>query len=240
MIRFAHIVSVVGALMILSGCTPRAPQSEMALPVIEGPPPMEKNRPYRIGAGDELAIKFFFAPELNDTLHVRPDGKISLPFAEGIVAAGRTPEELGRAIHKKIQRTVKQPDVVVVVRHAASSRAFVGGEVAKAGSVALRGNETLLQVLNEAGWVTPAANRHEVALVRHDHEGRARVYELDLDKITNSEDTRHNVVMQAGDIVMVPPSDITSFDRWVDQYIRLATPLPGSFVITNQTNHSLK
>ena len=48
--------------------------------------------PYVIHAGDQLDIKFFFNPELNESVVVRPDGKISLQLIDEIQAAGLKPD----------------------------------------------------------------------------------------------------------------------------------------------------
>lgn len=213
---------------------PNAIEDTHQLPPV--PPPMDANH-YRIGVGDELEIKFYFAPDLNATQQVRPDGRISLMFASDVKAAGLTPPQLAKRIRQTLRKTVKQPELVVVVRNAASQKVFVSGEVLRAGAIALQGRETLLQVLSMAGGMSPTARMDEIALVRTDRGGKQRVYALDLTKAMSGEDTAQNVVLQAGDVVLVPPSDATSFDRWVDQHIRLATPIQGNFVITNQVHN---
>lgn len=189
--------------------------------------------PYRIGFGDELAINFFFAPELNDVIQVRPDGRISLMFVQDILAVGKTPAELAAEIREKISTHLKQADVSVVVRSFASQKAYVGGEVFKPGSVPLTSTQNVLQVLAEAGWITPAGRRDMVVLVRRGVDGKPGVYPIDVDKITTGQDLSQNVYINAGDMILVPPSSITEFNRWVDQYIRQALPVTGSVVYTN-------
>jgi protein involved in polysaccharide export with SLBB domain len=192
--------------------------------------------PYRIGAGDELEIKFFATPELNETVQVRPDGKISIMFAQGIKASGKTPEALAKLIKKKIAGHVKNPDILVNVHGFASQRVYVGGEVIKPGSFQIMGRETLMQALTEAGWLTPLARRDEVVLVRRDEDGMEEVYPFNLNKMLSGEDMSEDIIVQAGDLILVPPSDSVSFDRWVDRNIRQALPFSTSagIVYTNQ------
>jgi len=230
-------LSAIVLMCLLSGCTPPVSKSsswEKLAPATAN----ETQKPYTIGAGDELEVKFFFAPELNDVMQVRPDGKISLMFAQDIQAAGKTPEELAADIRRRLQPHVRQPELVVVMRSYASQKAFVGGEVLKAGPVQLAGHENLLQVLDEAGWITPAADHDVVLLMRRDEDGKESVYPLNLGKVMNGQDMKQNVIVQAGDVVLVPPSGVTSFDRWIDQYIRQAVPLNSGVIITNQVNNS--
>jgi polysaccharide biosynthesis/export protein len=176
--------------------------------------------PYQIGVGDELEVKFFFTPELNDRITVRPDGKISIMFAQDIKASGESPEQLAKMIKKKLAPHVTQPDLVVVVRSFGSQKVFVGGEVSKPGPVSMAGRERILHVLAEAGWMTPAAKSDEVILVRKLPDGHENVYPLNLKKAISGEDMLQNVMLQPGDLVMVPPSDVVVADRWVDQHLR--------------------
>jgi len=187
--------------------------------------------PYVIGAGDEIEIKFFFTPELNEVVQVRPDGKISMMFAQDIKAAGKTPEQLARYITRKLAPHIKQSDLVVIMHGFGSQKAYVGGEVAKPGAVQLLGRETVLQVLSEAGWTTPAAHRDEIVLVRRAEEGEEEVYILNIGKMMTGEDMTQNVIVQAGDLILVPPSGAVVFDRWVDRNIRQAIPLPTEFIV---------
>jgi polysaccharide export outer membrane protein len=166
-------------------------------------------------------------------LQVRPDGKISVMFAPDVDAVGKTPEELAAVLKQRLASHLNQLDLVVVMKSFASQKVFVGGEVAKPGMIQLIGGETLLQVLSEAGWVTPFGRTHEVVLLRRGADGNEAAYVLDVTKIVSGEDTTHNVIVQAGDQILVPPSEVTSFDRWIDQYIREALPLNTSAVITN-------
>jgi polysaccharide export outer membrane protein len=213
------ISSAVGIIVMLGGCTPAvtrpAPLSDIQTSEFSQAPPA-----YKIGAGDEIEVKFFFAPDLNDRILVRPDGKISVMFAQDIMAAGKTPEELVDLIKQKLSGHVKQLDLTVVVRTYGSQKLFVGGEVGKPGPVFLSGPETLLQVLGEAGWVTPFAGPTKIALVRRGDDGKENIYSIDASKLINGEDLSQNVYAMAGDVVIVPPSGSVAADRWVDQNLR--------------------
>lgn len=195
--------------------------------------------PYIVGVGDELEIKFFFTPELNDKVTVRPDGKISLMFAQDIKAAGVTPEKLATLIKKKLSPHVKQPDLVVVLRNFGSQRVYVGGEVLRPGVVQMAGRERVLQVLTNAGWMTPAARRDEVILIRRVANGGEKVYPLNLKKAITGEDMLQNVMLQAGDMVIVPPSDAVAGNRWIDQNIRQMLPFTTSASLSAQMTRGI-
>jgi polysaccharide biosynthesis/export protein len=63
-------------------------------------PPVSAN--YLIGPGDSLHIYVFQNEELSVTVPVRPDGKISTPLVEDMVAVGKTPSQLARDIEQSL------------------------------------------------------------------------------------------------------------------------------------------
>jgi polysaccharide export outer membrane protein len=221
--------------LVLLGCSPVVTHPS-PFKKLESDTPDAAAAPYYIGAGDEMEIKFFSTPELNEKVQVRPDGKISIMFAQDIKAAGKTPEALAALIRKKVSAHVRHPDLVVIMRSFASQKIYIGGEVTKPGPVQLTGRETLMQALNDAGWITPAARRDEVVLVRRGGDGKEAMYSLNISKMISGEDMSQNIIIQAGDLILVPPSDPVAFDRWIDRNIRQALPFStsASAVYTNQ------
>ena len=198
--------------------------------------PDEKDESYIIGAGDELSIKFFFAPDLNDHMQVAPDGTISIMFAPHVRAAGLTVEQLTARLKKKLAGRVKQPDMVVSISRYGSQKAFVGGEVFRPGSIPLTGPATVLQIITEAGWVTPTADTEDVRLLRRDPETQeTAIYPIDVAAIMDG-DVEQNVFVRSGDVILVPPSGAASLDRWVDQNIRQVLPFSTSAGATYYLN----
>lgn len=227
----------VCASLVLAGCA-SAPLHTTPLTTIKAEPPLPPapKGAYRIGTGDELEIKFFFAPELNDRMTVRPDGKISIMFAQDVQAAGLTIDELASDIRAVLAPHVKQLDLVVILRSFASQRAYVGGEVFKPGPIPLTGNETVLQILSAAGWMTPTAGLDKVVIVRRDAAGEEKIYPINVDAMQRGIDMAQNITVQSGDLILVPPSDVASSDRWVDQNIRQLLPFSPSAGISYNIN----
>src|SRR5690242_4011915 len=77
-------------------------------------PPADTSK-YIIGPGDNLQISVWHNPELPTSVPVRPDGRISTPLVTDVVAAGRTPEELGHDIETRLKKYVSDPLVTVIV-----------------------------------------------------------------------------------------------------------------------------
>ncbi len=70
---------------------------------------------YKIGPGDSVNIFVWGNPELSTSTPVRPDGKITVPLVEELLASGKTPYQLARDIEKVLSVYVKSPQVVVMV-----------------------------------------------------------------------------------------------------------------------------
>jgi protein involved in polysaccharide export with SLBB domain len=235
--RALKLLGCAGLALSLVGCAQKpANYAPIASIKAQAPMPLPPKGPYRLGAGDEVEVKFFFAPELNDRMLVRPDGKVSIMFAQDIQAAGLTAEELAADIRAVLAPHVKQLDLVVIVRNFASQKAYVGGEVGKPGPVTLSGSETLLHVLADAGWMTPAAGAEKVVLVRRDGSGEEKIYPVNVADLQTGHNMAQNVMVQPGDLILVPPSDAVSADRWVDQNIRQLLPFSTGFGLSYEIN----
>ena len=81
----------------------------------EETPPAPSRTDYVIGPGDTLQVFVWRNPELSTSVPVRPDGKISTPLVEDMVAVGKSPAELARDIEKVLAEYVRSPTVNVIV-----------------------------------------------------------------------------------------------------------------------------
>jgi polysaccharide biosynthesis/export protein len=158
---------------------------------------------YRIGIDDVLDIAVWNVAELQKTVPVRPDGKISLPLVNDVVAAGLTPMELRDLLTKKIAAFVQSPDVSVVVREIRSLKVSVLGQVKAPGRYDLRGPSTVLDALALAGGFTDFAARRRITILR---TAGTVVQHLnfDYDAAVSRASAKNNVLIKPGDIVVVP------------------------------------
>ena len=152
---------------------------------------------YRIGIDDVLDVGVWNVAELQKTVPVRPDGKISLPLVQDVVAAGLTPMELRDAISKKMAAFIQNPDVSVVVREIHSSKISVIGQVRTPGRYDIRGPATVLDALALAGGFTEFAGRRKISVLR-----ATKRIPFDYDAAVSR--SAANVYVQPGDIVVVP------------------------------------
>jgi polysaccharide biosynthesis/export protein len=70
---------------------------------------------YIIGPGDNINIFVWGNPDISTTVMVRPDGKITIPLAEDLMASGKTPSQLARLMETQLSKYVRDPQVVIMV-----------------------------------------------------------------------------------------------------------------------------
>jgi len=159
---------------------------------------------YRIGISDVLDIAVWNVAEMQKTVAVRPDGKISLPLVNDVVAAGLTPMELRKVLSEKIAAYVHAPDVSVVVREIRSLKVSVLGQVHTPGRYDIKGPFTVMDALAMAGGFTDFAARRNITILRNNGSAVERL-RFDYDAAVSARSgSASNLLMKPGDIVVVP------------------------------------
>lgn len=174
----------------------------------EPPPPAAAQAPeYVIGPGDILQVFVWRNPELSVTVPVRPDGKISTPLVEDMVAVGKTPSVLARDIEVVLAEFVRSPTVNIIVTQPVSrfSQVRVVGQVARPQAIAYREGMTVLDVILESGGVTPFAAGNRARVVR-EVNGKKTELPVRLGDILNRGRMETNVEVLPGDVIVVPES----------------------------------
>ena len=162
---------------------------------------------YIIGPGDVLKVFVWQNPDLSVTVPVRPDGKISTPLDEDMVAVGKTPGELAHDIAGKLAEYVRSPHVNVIVLKAASvfSQVKVIGQVMKPEAIAYRNGMTVLDAILAAGGLTQYAAGNRARIVRK-VDGREKDIPVRLASLVNSGEMSQNLPLKPGDVLVVPES----------------------------------
>jgi polysaccharide export outer membrane protein len=156
---------------------------------------------YRIGPEDVLDIVVWKDIDLTSRgVQVRPDGRISLPLVNDILAAGLTPMELRDAITKKLDAFDKGKDVSVTVRDVNSMRISVMGAVRTPNRYPLRSQLTVLDALAMAGGLTEFADKDKISVLRLD--GTRLIF--NYSKFVKEPNPTDNFVLRTGDIVFIP------------------------------------
>lgn len=194
-------IAAAATAVVLAGCgslggLPPAPK------VAETP-----DHRYLIGALDSVNIVVWRNADLSSTVTVRPDGRISTPLVEDVLAAGRSPADLARDIEAKLGKYIRDPVVTVVVNNfqgSFSEQIRIIGEATRPQSVPYRQNMTLLDVMIQAGGLTEFADGNAAVLVRGTEQGKQ--YSVRLKDLIKRGDISANVDVKPGDVIIVPQS----------------------------------
>lgn len=173
----------------------------------QAPAESKVNNDYVIGPGDSLQVFVWRNPELTTTVPVRPDGKISTPLVEDMIAVGKTPSQLARDIEKVLGEYVRSPQINVIVTQPASafSQIKVIGQVVRPGSLAYRDGLTVLDAVLAVGGLAPFAAGNRAKLVRTEN-GKQREIKVKLSDLVNNGDMRQNLPLRPGDVIVIPES----------------------------------
>ena len=188
----------------LAGCA-----SSGVTPSAAATPTADATATYVIGAGDTLGVFVYEQPSLTVAdLPVRPDGRISIPLADDVMAAGRTPAELAAALDGRLKKYVRDPNVTVMVHE------FVGpfdrqirviGEAADPQAIAYRSHMTLLDVMIQTKGLTRFAAGNSAVIIRRGPHGPEKLH-VHLSDLIKDGDISQNIEMQPGDTLIIPQS----------------------------------
>lgn len=179
---------------------PAAPAS--APPAAAASTAPELPRGYVIGPDDILQIIFWREKELSGDVVVRPDGRISLPLLNDVVAAGRTPDELRSTLVTEASKYFGNPNPTVVVKEIRSRKVFITGAVEKPGPYVMTSPTTVLQLIALAGGLKEYADKKNI-LVMRTTDGKQSGYVVDYNAILRRQNLEQNFLLEPGDTVLV-------------------------------------
>ena len=187
--------------------------------------------PYKLTYGDTIAIRFFYNPEFNETIQIRPDGRISLGLIGELPVTGLTIAELTAQLEARYKDVLRRPGLTIQVTNYASQKFFVGGEVQRPGMFLLAGRQTVLGAILEAGGMTKTAKSSEVYLIRRTEGASATTITISLNELPEQPSSAATFRIEPYDVVVVAESRVARANRFVDQYIRQMIPmlLSGGF-----------
>ena len=162
---------------------------------------------YIIGPGDTLEVFVWRNSELSVTVPVRPDGKISTPLVEDMVAVGKTPPQLARDMEKVLSEYVREPKVNIIVTTAASAYSLVKvvGQVQHPSALPYREGMRVLDAILAVGGLTQFASGNRARIVRVEN-GKETIIHLKVADLVNNGDVKQNALLKPGDVLVVPQS----------------------------------
>ena len=172
-------------------------------PLASATDPVTKEDNYIIGAGDVLEVLVWKEPDLSRTVHVRPDGRISLPLIDDIKASGSTTVALKERITSAFADYIDSPAVYVMLQENRSKKIYIIGMVASPGEYLLERPITVLQAIAAAGGFKEWAKKEDIVIFRHGESAQTRV-EFNYERVVSGKEVEQNIVLKPDDVIIVP------------------------------------
>jgi polysaccharide export outer membrane protein len=190
---------------------------------------------YVIQPPDEIEIHCARIPEINmQRQRIRPDGKVSFENVGEFMAAGKTPKELADEMQKKVSDMYKligdEPIEVRIIAFRSKSF-YVLGQVLSPGLKLYTGRDSVMSALSEA-QPTPLAWLERIQVIRpsSDKDVKAKIFEVDFDRMSAHGELDKNVLLQEGDVIYVPPTILAAVAMKIEEFIR---PIARAFAGVN-------
>ncbi len=200
---FSGVMTVAAVCWSAAVATPHAMGQQPAAPPAV-PAQTDVNPPddYIVGPEDVLVVKFWKDNDMSGEVVVRPDGKITLPLLNDVVASGLTLEQLRLNLQTAAEKFQQDASATVTVKQINSRKVFITGEVAKSGSYPLIGPTTVLQLIATAGGLNDFAKRKEIVIVRKE-AGKDVIFPFDYTSVGTKDKAKQNIFLKPGDTVVV-------------------------------------
>lgn len=158
---------------------------------------------YLIEPGDVLEISVWREEDLTKPVVVRPDGGLSFPLVGNVQASGKSVEQLQNEVAEKLKKYIPDPSVTVAVQELSGNKVYVIGKVTRPGEFPVTRNVDVVQALSMAGGMTPYAAANKIRILRR-NGGKQTAIPFAYGDIEKGESLDQNIILKAGDVVVVP------------------------------------
>ena len=193
MLKKSFPVALAFLLAAISG----APQIAVATGQAEG------HDYYRIQPGDILNVSVWKEEGMAQEVIVRPDGMISFPLAGETEAAGHSVGEVQELLTQRLAKYIPDPVVTVSMRALSGNRIYVIGKVNRPGDFPMTRLTDVMQALSMAGGTSTYAALNKIKILRRTN-GVLKAIPFRYGEVEKGEDLEQNIILQAGDVVVVP------------------------------------
>jgi polysaccharide export outer membrane protein len=170
---------------------------------------------YALHPGDVLDIQYRYTPEFNQTVTVQPDGYISLQLGDDLKVGGRTLQEVRNLILIKVRTRLESPEITVILKEFQKPYVVVAGEVNQPGKLELREKLTAIQAVLLAGGLKETAKSSQILVFKRLNADTAEVKVLNFKTLKRTSDLENDLVLEAGDMIMVPRNRISKIERYI-------------------------
>lgn len=169
---------------------------------------VEYQADYNIGPKDLLEISVFGLPELNKTVRVSEEGKITLPLLGEVEVEGLSKTQLEKKLSQLLEeKYLQNPQVTIFIREYQSKIVSVLGAVRNPGTYELLGRQTLLQIISKAGGLSPDAAEY-IIVIRPLPDGSSNSLKIPIEDLFIKGDAKLNIPLRPNDIINIPIDEI--------------------------------
>ena len=186
-----RVIVLVACLFASSSLLAATPQTTLDMPA------------YKIGPGDVLNISVWKEEGLQQEVLIRPDGGMSFPLAGDLQAGGKSVAELSALLVDKIKRYIPDPVVTVAIRQIQNNKIFVVGKVNRPGEYVATHYVDVMQALAMSGGLNAYASSNNIKILRRVN-GKVQSMPFEYGDVSNGESLEQNIILQSGDVVVVP------------------------------------
>lgn len=161
------------------------------------------NGDYKVNPGDILSVSVWKEEGLQQEVLVRPDGKFSFPLAGDVQAQGRSIAQISDTLTEKLARYIPDPVVSMSIRQIVGNKIYVIGQVNRPGEIIANPQVDVVQALSIAGGTNAFAQLNDIKILRRT-DGKLSAIEFRYRDIEKGKSLEQNIMLQAGDVVVVP------------------------------------
>ncbi len=163
----------------------------------------ESTADYEIKPGDTLIVSVWKEPDLTMEVLVRPDGKFSFPLAGDVQASGKAVEAVRLDLVSKIESYIPDVAATVMLKSMEGNKAYVVGKVLKPGPIIMNSETNVMQALSWAGGTAQFAGLSSIVILRGQGSNQSAI-PFNYNQVEDGEKLEQNIVLQPGDVVVVP------------------------------------
>ena len=184
-----------------------APAPAAPAPAMSEAQNAQQSPDYKLGPGDVIQVFVWRNPELTITVPVRPDGKISTPLVDDMVAVGKTPSQLARDLETTLSEFVVTPKVNVIVQSpsSAANQVRLIGQFRNPSAIPYRAGMTALDAIMAVGGLTEFASGNRARILRKAADGKDQTIKLRAADLIKGK-LKGNIALLPGDVLVVPES----------------------------------
>jgi polysaccharide biosynthesis/export protein len=175
--------------------------SVMPISAVAAPP---ADLTYTVKPGDTLLVSVWKEPDLQGPVLVRPDGQFSFPLAGQMDARNKSVMELQTELTAKLKKFISDPVVTVSIQEIKGNKVYVIGQVQKPGDFVVNPRVDVMQALSMAGGTTPFAALGDIMILRRNDAGQQQALPFKYTDVIRGRNLQQNIMLQAGDVVVVP------------------------------------